>query len=87
MSALPPKADIGTQSREVRFVPEADIMQCIRNWRYSITSSARASSDCAQGLQMGSVPDNDELSYVLISAAEIDFGLHPLMALPETAGV
>jgi hypothetical protein len=25
MSALPPKADIETQSRDVRFVPEADI--------------------------------------------------------------
>src|SRR5690348_8651797 len=25
MSALPPKADIGTPSRNVRFVPEADI--------------------------------------------------------------
>ena len=25
MSALPPKADIGTQSRDVRFVPKADI--------------------------------------------------------------
>ena len=24
MSALPPKADIGTQPRNVRFVPEAD---------------------------------------------------------------
>jgi len=24
MSALPPKADIGTQSRNVRFVPKAD---------------------------------------------------------------
>jgi hypothetical protein len=28
MSALPPKADMGTQSRDVRFVPKADIMQC-----------------------------------------------------------
>jgi hypothetical protein len=28
MSALPPKADIGTQSWNVRFVPKADIMQC-----------------------------------------------------------
>ena len=28
MSALPPKADIGTQSGNVRFVPKADIMQC-----------------------------------------------------------
>src|SRR5215469_2004615 len=26
MSALPPKADIGTQPRNVRFVPKADIM-------------------------------------------------------------
>ena len=25
MSALPPKADIGTQLRDVRFVPKADI--------------------------------------------------------------
>src|SRR6516165_936805 len=25
MSALPPKADIGTQERDVRFVPKADI--------------------------------------------------------------
>ena len=28
MSALPPKADIGTRSPNVRFVPKADIMQC-----------------------------------------------------------
>jgi hypothetical protein len=28
MSALPPKADIGTQSWNVRFVPKADIVQC-----------------------------------------------------------
>jgi hypothetical protein len=28
MSALPPKADIGTQSRDVRFVPKADILRC-----------------------------------------------------------
>ena len=27
MSALPPKADIGTQSRDVRFVPKADIRE------------------------------------------------------------
>ena len=26
MSALPPKADIGTQPRNVRFVPQADIL-------------------------------------------------------------
>ena len=29
MSALPPKADIETQSRNVRFVPKADIAQLI----------------------------------------------------------
>jgi hypothetical protein len=27
MSASPPKADIGTHSRDVRFVPKADITQ------------------------------------------------------------
>ena len=45
MSALPPKADIGTQPRDVRFVPKADILRCGRNWRYSITSSARPSNE------------------------------------------
>jgi hypothetical protein len=29
MSALPPKADIGTQSRNVPFVPKADIQRCV----------------------------------------------------------
>jgi hypothetical protein len=43
MSALPPKA-IETQSRDVRFVPKADILRCGRDWRYSITSSAGAIS-------------------------------------------
>ena len=28
MSALPPKADIGTQSWNVRFVPKADFLRC-----------------------------------------------------------
>jgi hypothetical protein len=28
MSAIHPKADIGTQPRDVRFVPEADIRRC-----------------------------------------------------------
>jgi hypothetical protein len=36
MSALPPKADIGERSWDVRFVPIADIAH------YSITSPARA---------------------------------------------
>jgi hypothetical protein len=45
MSALPPEADIGTQPRDVRFVPKADILHCGRDWRYSITSSARPSSE------------------------------------------
>jgi hypothetical protein len=40
MSALPPKADIGTQPRNVRFVPKADILHCGKERRYSITSSA-----------------------------------------------
>jgi hypothetical protein len=30
MSALPSKADIGTQPRNVRYVPKADILHCGR---------------------------------------------------------
>src|SRR5262249_48681925 len=33
MSALPPKADIGTQPRDVRFVPEADIRDDVKEKR------------------------------------------------------
>src|SRR5215470_16284721 len=33
MSALPPKADIGTQSWNVRFVPKADILHCGKRTR------------------------------------------------------
>jgi hypothetical protein len=44
MSALPPKADIETQSRDVRFVPKADILRCGKERRYSITSTARPDS-------------------------------------------
>ena len=33
MSALPPKADIETRSRDVRFVPKADIRRRIRSSR------------------------------------------------------
>src|SRR5262245_11714622 len=42
MSALPPKADIGTQPRDVRFVPKAD--SCIAS-HHSNTSSARTRTD------------------------------------------
>ena len=31
--------------QDVRFVPKADILQCGRNWHYSITSSARTSNE------------------------------------------
>jgi hypothetical protein len=42
MSALPPKADIVERDWNVRFVPQADILRCGRDRRYSIISSARA---------------------------------------------
>ena len=35
MSALPPKADIGTQSRDVRFVPKAECAQLFGFNRWS----------------------------------------------------
>jgi len=38
MSALPPKADIETPSRDVRFVPKADILRSTGARRYSMTS-------------------------------------------------
>jgi len=44
MSALPPKADIRRRELDVRFVPKADIVRCGERSRYSITSSASASS-------------------------------------------
>jgi hypothetical protein len=43
MSALPPKADMHQHGRDVRFVQIADIVT------YSITSSARASTDGGTG--------------------------------------
>src|SRR6516164_4172308 len=45
MSALPPIADITEDRRHVRFVPKADILRCGKKRRYSITSSARTSSE------------------------------------------
>src|ERR1700746_1142992 len=43
MSALPPKADIGGVSSDVRFVPKADKVQCSNfGICFSITSSASA---------------------------------------------
>jgi len=39
MSALPPKADIGTQPRNVRYVPKADIVRCGEKRCYSITGA------------------------------------------------
>src|SRR6516165_8583002 len=44
MSGLPPKADIGTQPRDVRFVPKADILRRSKGV-YSITSSALTNID------------------------------------------
>jgi hypothetical protein len=45
MSALPPKADIGTQSWNVRFVPKADKVHRNKNGLCSITSSVVASQN------------------------------------------
>ena len=46
MSALPPKAGMVRHDCDVHFVPKADILHCGKERRYSITSSARDSSDC-----------------------------------------
>jgi hypothetical protein len=44
-TALPPKAEVHPRSCYVAFVPQGDICSAARNPVYSITSSARASSD------------------------------------------
>ena len=41
MSALPPEADIGTQPRDVRFVPKADIRRCRAQVRLPSASSQK----------------------------------------------
>jgi hypothetical protein len=50
MSALPPKADIGTHSRDVRYVPKADIRPEFsgRNQISGIDSSARCARPVAK---------------------------------------
>src|SRR5262249_53386741 len=53
MSALPPIADIGTQSRDVRFVPIADIGPI----SHSITLSARPTREVTSKLAT-SIVDN-----------------------------
>ena len=40
-SALPPKADIGSQPCDVRFVPKADILRCGKKCPYSMQSKNR----------------------------------------------
>jgi len=45
MSALPPKADIGTQSLNVCFCANSGLMRCSKICRYSTTSSVRASNE------------------------------------------
>jgi hypothetical protein len=42
MSALPPKADIGTQRWNVRFVPKADITQLARLWLFDHLAGANS---------------------------------------------
>jgi hypothetical protein len=48
MSALPPKADIGTQSRNVRFVPKADLLRCGEERLCSIASPVATTAPEAQ---------------------------------------
>src|SRR6516225_9055990 len=54
MSALPPKADIRTQSRNVRFVPKADIVQCGEKHRYSQLTSVQPSAAFTRSRVSGS---------------------------------
>src|SRR5215471_11134796 len=42
MSALPPKADMDQQGRNVRFVPKADILQCVKKLDLAIRTIQRS---------------------------------------------
>ena len=53
LAAIPPKADIRIDHQDVRFVPKADILRCSKERRYSITSSARASSCGSNSFETG----------------------------------
>jgi hypothetical protein len=68
MSALPPKADIGTQSWNVRSVPEADSCTAAKYVGYSITSSAmvdeRPSSHSITSFKLGRTKPGYSDNYV-----------------------
>src|SRR5215470_8542150 len=67
MSALPPKADIGTQPCDVRFVPKADILRCgksvvIRSPRRLAIMLQHAITKCFRGF---TIEDELKLRYPL----------------------
>jgi hypothetical protein len=57
MSALPPKADILRRDQDVCFGPKGDKVRRSKKRRYSITSSARPSSESADGCAPWLIPD------------------------------
>ena len=62
MSALPPKADIGTQPRDVRFVPKADSCTAA-NWRLfdHLIGAAKQRKRYAQTEVLGSFQVDNKL--------------------------
>jgi len=76
MSALPLKADIGTQSRNVRFVPKADIGRC--GWRR--VSTAYSVAQCDVSRRTTNVDDRGEVSE---SAGVVKPRVHLAVRLPR----
>jgi hypothetical protein len=61
---FPPIADVSEQRRHFRVVPEPVVSRCSK-WRYSITSSARPSSESGvvETERLGGLEIDDQLDF------------------------
>src|SRR5262245_2387931 len=84
MSALPPKADIGTKPRDVRFVPKADICSAAKErlfdhfgeragfpFKFTSTSCGTPAvrGACRRALHMGHGPASNPMGSMVIESS------------------
>jgi hypothetical protein len=80
MSALPPKADIGTQSCDVRFVPKADITSDLIDYFISAAEQRRRHGEAEHS---GGLRIDDQLELVRFD----NWQLRRLGALKDAANI
>jgi len=80
MSALPPKADIGTQPRDVRHVPKADISSGLIDYFIGAAEQRRRHGEAEHS---GSVRIDDQLELVFFD----NWQLRRLGALKNAANI